>query len=325
MNGDAVVISHGDLDGITSGAIGLRVFPGAHFYFSRPSQIANDLFRISKYRPSTVSISDIAINSRRFDEILRALDRFPESTTIHWVDHHPIKESMKKKLSQRVRLFHEVGPCAAELMYRNFESKLSERAVRLALYGAIGDFCDDTPFAVKHFEDYDKRTLYLEAGILVQALQEIDYRNASKDLVRELSLGIEPSSMNDIVSLAIKATRIEHEVFRYVKNNARKLGPIGYVLDIPIGGYRGKSAKFSAYTTNSQVGISARTSDDEVDMSIRRRNSTIDLNRALNNVLSDIPHAQGGGHPAASGASMNKADFPQFLQALAEYIDAFSK
>ncbi|MBD3406025.1 MAG: hypothetical protein GF411_07875 [Candidatus Lokiarchaeota archaeon] len=325
MTEDAVIVSHGDLDGITSGAIALCVFPSAHFYFSKPSQIANDLYRIAKYRPSVVSVSDIAVNAKRFDTLLRALDRFPTSTKIHWIDHHPIKSSMKKELSQRVDVFHEIGPCAAELVYRRFQSSLTDHAARLALYGAIGDYCDNTPFVKDHLEDYDKRTLYLEAGILVQALQEIDYRNASKDLVRELSLGIEPSSMNDIVALAIKATRIEHEVFRYVTANSRKIGPIGYVLDIPISGYRGKSAKFSAFATDSQIGISARSSNDEIDMSIRRRRSTIDLNSALDNVLSDIPNAQGGGHPAAAGASMDKSDFPKFLQTLSEYVDKFSK
>ena len=215
---------------------------------------------------------------------------------------------------------HEVGPCAAELVYRRFEADLPEHAVRLALYGAIGDFCDDTPFAKLHFDDIDKRTSYFEAGILVQALQEIDYRRESKDLVYQLSLGVKPSSMNDMVDLAIKATRIEHEVFRYVQKNAQKTGKLGYILDMPIYGYRGKSAKFSAYVTNSIVGISARTSDDEVDMSLRRRGTNVDLNKALNTVLSGFEGASGGGHPAAAGANLERGQFPKFLQLLSEYV-----
>ena len=214
-----------------------------------------------------------------------------------------------------------MGPSAAELVYREFKDQLPEHALRLALYGAIGDYCDDTKFAKQQFDNYDKRTLYLEAGLLVQALQEIDYRKESKDIVRQLTLGIEPSSMNDIVSLALKATRIEHQVFRYVQGNARKLGPIGYVLDMPINGYRGKSAKFAAYVTDANVGISARSTDDEVDMSLRRRQSSVDLNKALDSILPEMEGAQGGGHPAAAGASMYKNDFPKFLQRLAEYVD----
>ncbi|NHJ12633.1 MAG: DHH family phosphoesterase [Candidatus Thorarchaeota archaeon] len=316
-----VVLTHGDLDGITSGAIALLAFPGADFYFTKPSQIHQDLYRVAKDRPEKVHISDIAINSRRFDEILRALDKFPDSTRIHWADHHPLIPSQKKKLSTRVELVHEVGPCAAELVYRRFSKELPEHALRLALYGAIGDYCDNTPFARRHFDDYDKRTLYLEAGILVQALQEIDYRRESKDLVRQLTIGIEPSSMNDIVDLALKATRIEHEVFRYVQKNARKLSQVGYVLDMPVNGYRGKSAKFAAYVTNSMIGISARSSEEDVDCSLRRRQCEVDLNKAMNTILSEIDGGQGGGHPAAAGASINKNDFPKFLQRLAEYLD----
>ncbi len=317
----SVVLSHGDLDGITSGAIALLAFPGADFYFTRPSQIHHDLFRIAKDDPKVVSISDIAVNISRFDRILQAIARFPETTTIHWIDHHPIPSRLKNKLRQRVDFFHERGPSAAEMTYRKFSERLPEHALHLALYGAIGDFCDNTPFAREHFEDFDKRTLYLESGILVQALQEIDYQRAAKDLVRFLTLGMSPSSMDDIVTLAMKATRIEHEVLRYVNNNARKLGQVGYVLDMPISGYRGKSAKFAAYATDSQIGISARSYNAEIDLSIRLRNSPINLNRALREVVSDIPNAHGGGHPQAAGAGMKANDFPVFLQALTEYVE----
>ena len=318
---NSVVLTHGDLDGITSGAIALLAFPGADFYFTRPSQVHQDLYRVAKDRPTEVSVSDIAINSKKFDDILNAIDRFPESTTLYWIDHHPITPKQKRELARRVDLVHEVGPCAAELVYREFKDRLPEHAFRLALYGAIGNYCDDTEFAKQQFDNYDKRALYLEAGLLVQALQEIDYRKESKDIVRQLALGIEPSSMNDIVTLALKATRIEHQVFRYVQSSARKLGPIGYILDMPINGYRGKSAKFAAYVTEANVGISARSTDDEVDMSLRRRQSRIDLNKALDTILPEMEGAQGGGHPAAAGASMYKDDFPKFLQRLAEYVD----
>ncbi len=320
----SVILTHGDLDGITSGTIALLVFPGSDFYFTRPSQIHQDLYRIAKDKPDIVHISDIAINTKMFSELLRALDRFPEYTQIHWTDHHPITPKERSELSKRVDLFHETGPCAAELVYRKFEGPLPEYALRLALYGAIGDYCDETPFAKTHFDDIDKRTLYLEAGILVQALQEIDYRKESKDLVHQLAMGIKPSSMDDIVSLALKATRIEHEVFRYVQQNAKKLGSVGYVLDMPINGYRGKSAKFSAYVTNSKVGISARSSADEVDMSIRRRGTKVDLNKTLNIILKDLEGSSGGGHPAAAGASLDRNDFPRFLQLLAEHVDKHS-
>jgi RecJ-like exonuclease len=321
---DTAVLSHGDLDGITSGAIALLKFPSSDFYFTRPSQVHQDLYRVAKDRPTTVHVSDIAINTRKFDSLLQALDRFPESTEILWTDHHPMTAGQKRELNKRVDLVHEVGPCAAELVYRRFADALPEHALRLSLYGAIGDFCDDTPFARMHFDDVDKRTLYLEAGILVQALQEIDYRRESKDLVYQLTLGIKPSSMGDIVDLALKATRIEHEIFRYIQENARKLGPVGYILDLPVHGYRGKSAKFSAYVTDANVGISARSSEDEVDMSIRRRHTSLDLNKTLRKVLRPFQGASGGGHPAAAGCSLEKNDFPEFLQSLADYVSNHS-
>jgi len=199
---------------------------------------------------------------------------------------------------------------------------LPEHALRIALYGAIADYCDDTPFAREHFDDFDKRTLYLESGLLVQALQEIDYSRESKDIVWSLALGMEPSAIPNIVSLAIQATRIEHQMFEYVKRHARRVGHVGYVLDIPMSGYRGKTAKFAAYCTGAAIGISARTSGDEIDMSIRRRGIRIDLNRLLGKIVPALEHAQGGGHPAACGATMSRNEFPKFLHLLNEALSS---
>ncbi len=64
----SVVLSHGDLDGITSGAIALLQFPGSTFYFTRPSQVHQDLFRIAKDKPDIVHISE-----NDFQKFLRIL------------------------------------------------------------------------------------------------------------------------------------------------------------------------------------------------------------------------------------------------------------
>jgi single-stranded DNA-specific DHH superfamily exonuclease len=40
----------------------------------------------------------------------------------------------------------------------------------------------------------------------------------------------------------------------------------------------------------------------------------------MNKVLAGIERAQGGGHPSAVGASMNRNDFPVFLERLAEQV-----
>ncbi|NWF94964.1 MAG: hypothetical protein HXY34_02380 [Candidatus Thorarchaeota archaeon] len=315
----SVVLSHGDLDGITSGAIALLAFPGSTFQFTRPATIHQDLHRLSKSPPSVISISDIAVNVQTFDRIVQAVESFPETTIIHWTDHHPLAERNRRLLSQKVELFHETGPCAAELVFRKFGRNLPDHAVRLALYGAIGDYCDQTAFASARFEDFDKRTLYFEAGILVQALQEMESTKSLRDLVFQLAMGVEPSSMNELVSLAVKATRIEHDLFAFVRNNARKMGNVGFVLDVPINGYRAKCAKFAAYCTDSIIGVSARSNADEVDLSIRRRNTDLDLNMALQTIMPEFPGAQGGGHPAAAGGSIGKTEFPAFIQRLAEY------
>ncbi|MHA1961712.1 MAG: hypothetical protein ACW99U_15935 [Candidatus Thorarchaeota archaeon] len=149
-----VCLSHGDLDGITSGALGLLAFPGSDFYFTRPSRIHQDLYRTAKDKPDSVLVSDIAVNASRLDDILRAISRFPKESKIIWVDHHPLGAAQKRRLAQKIEFVHEIGPCAAELVFRRFEEDLSDNSLRLALYGAIGDYCDDTPFAKTHLDTH---------------------------------------------------------------------------------------------------------------------------------------------------------------------------
>ncbi len=78
----SITLTHGDIDGITAGAVDMLAFPGAEFYFSRPSQIHLDLSRIAKDQPENVVVSDIAMNATRTTEILDALR--------HLSQHYPL-------------------------------------------------------------------------------------------------------------------------------------------------------------------------------------------------------------------------------------------
>jgi single-stranded DNA-specific DHH superfamily exonuclease len=70
----SIVLTHGDIDGITSGAIDMLAFPGAEFYFSRPSQIHIDLQRMAKDQPEVVVISDIAVDAT-MNKVLVGIER----------------------------------------------------------------------------------------------------------------------------------------------------------------------------------------------------------------------------------------------------------
>ena len=61
-------------------------------------------------------------------------------------------------------------PAASELTYRLFEDRLDRDMRRIAIYGAIGDFCDNTPHVKSWVKDWDKRSLYFQAGTLTQAI-----------------------------------------------------------------------------------------------------------------------------------------------------------
>lgn len=308
------ILCHGDSDGVCSAALVRSLFPDAEIKFTRPVTLLRDLQEI---RPNyTVVILDIAINETQKEEILAMIGELSNSGEVIYVDHHPLPYRMLKKDIPATTLAHELGPSASELTFRLFKHGFSQEHERVALWGSIADYCEQTHFVQEALGRYDRRTIYMEAGLLSQAIGEAggDYE-FKRTVVESLSKLEFPSRMPEVVRRAIMATESEWELYRYVRANVERKGPLAVIRDLPRGSL-GKAAIFAVGITGAEVGVCARRSGEEVDISLRRkRDSTVDLNEVLRRIVSRLG-GSGGGHSTAAGASVSADLFDEFLDAL---------
>lgn len=210
---------------------------------------------------------------------------------------------------------HDTCCSASELTYRFFEGEgLDPEYSRIALYGAIGDYLDETPWVKKELDRWDKRSIYLEAGILIQGLEgsRKDHEFKRK-VVEHLSGNHLPSTLRELSERALKQSIVDEHLRVWVKQNILKYGTsISYVINPP--GSVGRAANYARIYGATPVGIALEERKDIFVMSLRAIPG-IDLNRILREMSHQLG-IHGGGHPQAAGARVEKDKLYRFLKLL---------
>ncbi len=307
---DSLILTHGDSDGVCSGAIAKRAYPDSDVYFTSPVGILDELELANGY--SNIIICDIAVDERACKKLYSRLVELSEISNITYIDHHPLP----KKCWDVDWLHHDVNVCSSELTYKVLENRLNRDMRRVAIYGAIGDYYDNTPSVREWLHDWDKRNLFYQAGSLIQALiymgRNYDFK---RKLLAPLSHDVIPSEIPDLPKLAKEGSRLEEMLRIRVKKQVRSLDNLAYVIDPK--GYMSKSAIYAASYGRRGVGIAAeyRYKKQVYDMSLRSRNGKADLNRLLRSIA-PRHGGTGGGHASAAGARVPKESFMTFLHEL---------
>ncbi|MDI9395689.1 MAG: DHHA1 domain-containing protein [Euryarchaeota archaeon] len=303
-----LILTHGDSDGICSGALAKSAFPDAYVYFTSPVNLLEKLDLIEGVE--TLIICDIAIDERYFSELYYALEGLADECSLYYIDHHPLPEKCRKE----EWFYHDTGVSSSELTYRVFEDYLSKEMRRVAIYGAIGDFCDNTPCIKSWVKDWDKRGLYFQAGTLTQAIihkgKEYEFK---RTLIEPLSKNEIPSNIPDLLELAREAAINEENIRYFVKENVKVLKNSAYIVNI--NNSISKAAIYAASYGQRDVGITAeyRERKGVYDLSIRSRGK-VDLNRLLRSLAPKFG-GSGGGHPLAAGARIPEKSLEAFLKA----------
>jgi RecJ-like exonuclease len=318
LKAKTLILTHGDSDGICSGALAKSAFPDAYVYFTSPVSLLDKLNLIEAVE--TLIICDIAIDERYCFELLSILKKFAEEGNLYYIDHHPLPENCKKEKW----FYHDTGVCASELTCRVFEDLLSEEMERVAIYGAIGDFCDNTPFVKSWVRDWDKRSLYFQAGTLIQAIIQKgkDYE-FKRSLLEPLSRNIIPSNIPDLLELAREAAINEERIRLFVKEHVKVLKNSAYIVNT--NNSISKAAIYAAASGHKDVGIAAeyRERKGVYDLSIRSRGE-VDINRTLRSLAPKFG-GSGGGHPVAAGARIPEDSLEVFLRAFDKKIGEASE
>lgn len=310
------IITHGDTDGICSGAIALSALKGAKVYFSHPAGLAEDLQQVD----GDYIICDIAIPQHFLGDVIKQLERIRAAGfNGTYIDHHPLPKGFDGE-GFPPRLIHSLSSCVAEQTYLSFEETLGKDISRVAIFGAIGDYLDNTYDTNRLLTGWDKRQLYLEAGLLIQYIDSIGRNHELKrQLVQFLSANRAPSSDEVLVNKAIAEAIKDEWMRKKVKELVRVEGNLAYILDADWS--LGKGAIYARAEGGALVGIAGETRKGVIEMSLRTPSESVDLNAMLS-ALTPALGGSGGGHAKAAGARIPSEKWHEFLAALNRAIDS---
>lgn len=314
------IFTHGDADGICAASLLLAKYPEAGIWITHPVGLLKDL---KEFDAEEVFICDIAISEKDKEELFQEFDRIRRRGSLVYIDHHPLPLGVMSGDLPCTKVIRDTTKSTSELTYRLLKEEIPKEMNRPALFGAISDYCDETEFVSNELDVYDKRTIYLEAGLLSQCLGESkgDY-DFKKGIIRELSLIKTPSEIEGVVDRALNATKKEWRLHEYVKQNVVLRNGVAVIKDVPTGVSSTKAAKFAIGVTGSSIGVSTVSRDDHVDISVRkRRGFPLDLNYVLRTIAVRL-NGSGGGHPSAGGARVPRDKLDQFIEALGREISS---
>lgn len=309
-----IILTHGDSDGICAGAVSLAANPGSPLFFTNAVGILGDIEQARGF--DRVVVCDIAINIPTAPQLKAKLDSIAREAEVIYLDHHPLPRGFGAKW-----LTSDITSSASEMAFRHFRGDLDPDMSRVALYGAIGDYRDDSESIREMVQDWDKRSLYYQAGTLSQGI-EIGRRDYEfkRWLVSQLAQNIQPSDIEVLAKNAVIASRQENALRKRVAVDVVSMRNVSYVLDQ--NACMSKAAIYARVYGRTPVGMSAEYRDhrDVYDFSMRAKG---DIN--LNLIVSEVAArygGTGGGHPLAAGGRVPAKSLKYFLKDFDEAVTA---
>ncbi len=312
INVKAVCISHAeDADGLICAAY-LRHLMDVSTLLVTYDEFENALKSV---RSSTneVYICDLNIREEFYEEIQR-ITRFASVTLI---DHHPTDVEMVEILKQSgVTVIYNPLDCASVLLFDYFKKKLSRKAARLAAYAAVSDQFEDGPIASNILARLDRQFVQHEALILTHALYQKTTSKFRSSIVEELSRFSFPHKIKGVVEASLIYLEHTSMLLENLPTKASRIGRLAYVegtYGISIGAVAGLLVD----AMNVDVGVCyKRVENGLMNLSIRgRRGLEIHLG-AITKRMAKRYSGFGGGHKRASGASIPRNNYLEFIRDL---------
>jgi RecJ-like exonuclease len=313
---------HGDTDGVCSGALALYYYRNVRnqdvkIVFTHPAGLYKDLQEFME-KEADIFIADIALAEDTYTEIINLLNKLSAKNNVVYVDHHPLPTDFRLNEAS-FEFIHDLNASSSELTYRLLEDNLGIDYSRIFIFGAIGDYLDETPVVKKWIDYWDKRAVYFEAGVLAQGLEATrKMYDFKRHVVEHLSLNRLPSSLSELLVKALIESQNEEEMRGRVKQNIIKLKHVSYVIEP--GGSLGRAANYARIYGGTPVGVAVQFLDDIANMSIRS-DRNIDINIILRKIVKEYG-ATGGGHPNAAGARVKKKHLEDFLKRIDREVEA---
>lgn len=310
------ILTHSDADGICAGAIAFCRFPKSNVFFTKPVSFYYDLKHTDAER---ILICDIALTKQDAKRTVNLMRN--KRAEILYFDHHFIPETVRSKDIEGITKYtHKLNTSASELIYRYYRKDIPAEGIWIAIYGAIADYADETPFITDKLKNWDRRAMYFEVSTLVMGIKNDEFNtyDAKRKIVSVMAKGGNPSDVPGLVMSAKEAVNREFDLYDEVKSTSKTYGDLAFVQDIHSFGFRGPAALFAATVKNKKVGLSVYTRGKYLDITIRGRGS-IPLN-TLAERSAEAVGGSGGGHPQAAGAKIPLGSLDTFLKQLNKNI-----
>jgi RecJ-like exonuclease len=305
------IFTHSDGDGICAGALALAANPNAKIFFTHPHGLLEDLGNVNE--GDIIIICDIAFPEDNLQRVLNRLSTINDLGGLTYIDHHPLPEGLSSKNIPGT-VIHSLSASASELAYMFFQGEINPLLSRVAIYGAIADYLDDTPVICDLLRGWDKRTLYFETGILVQGIEgrkrDHDFK---RSVVTHLAKNNPPDAHMKLLESAIENTRREEELIKTLREHIHVSGLVAYTLNVQFS--LGKTSIYVRALTNAVVGVAGERRKQIIDMSLRTCDVNVDLNKILRCIAPKFG-GSGGGHPSAAGARIPEEKFDEFIREL---------
>jgi single-stranded-DNA-specific exonuclease len=314
------ILTHADCDGMCAAAIALAKYNDAVVFFTKPVSLLPDF---QNTKADRIIICDIALTKSHAAKIGGLFLKRSKNCEIIYFDHHQVPDTMPRVALSAIEHVHRLNVSTSELIYRHYQKDIPRERVWIALYGAIGDYEDDTPFAMERIANWDKRALYFEVSTLVMGIKNKQFASydAKRNIVETMSLGKNPSDVPGLVRSAKLAVTREFELYDYIKRHAEKFGKIGVIKRLPQFGFRGPAALFAATVTDTVIGVYVCERDGHTDITVRKRNSKIALNKLMEEAAETVG-GSGGGHSEAAGARIPQGTLDKFLHHVNQMVES---
>jgi RecJ-like exonuclease len=113
----AFILTHGDTDGLCSGALALSIYRDAEVLFTNPVEINEDIWNARKH--DRVIVCDVAIDISAAPVLKRTFDRIAAEKEVVYIDHHPLPRGFSAPW-----LMHRLDACGSLLAYDYFRNEL---------------------------------------------------------------------------------------------------------------------------------------------------------------------------------------------------------
>jgi len=315
------IFTHGDIDGLASGTIAYLIEDrDSDIIFTHPHGILHDLSEFSELGDK-IYVLDIALDEKIWRDVIEKLNEYASKNMVIYVDHHPHPIGFNPDQLKNIEYIHGLNKSTSELIHKRFRDELDIEAGRIALYGAIGDYSDETHYIRKLYSYWDKRMIYFEAGILSQALEAsrrmYDFK---REIIYNLSKYKLPSQINGLIDRAVYMSKLEEEMRRELKENMIILKNLAYAVNPK--GSPTRAARYLIGLSGKNVGVAIEYRGEIGIMSLRARKDSVDLNIILRRLTIKYG-GSGGGHSDAAGCRIPSGNINRFLKDLDKAIGRY--